>query len=574
MKIWITLSMHELRNARSSLAAAALLTVALLAILHIFDCTPTETATGLPLLWCLCALQFAADSFATDLASRRLATRAALPVGARALWGTKLGSFVMSIALLSGFGIALECTWQAVFGDQGSRLFFIQDLPTIGKALTALALIGSTGMLCSLLVESALTAMLLTSLLLGVLWGLSLAIAETVKLIGPNALSEHPVVVALAIAAIFLLIGYVAFARSQSRLGDAAIRIRAVLVGALVLTLGIAGTAAATSTYWSTYGLEDPRTDIFPPIASPDGRFIAFETMPSGGARDVRLTSVWVLDLKTREHRLIAGPGMLVRKTFGGWEAWSEEEGLYVLSFDRWLFGRKPETLRIRAIDGELHQESIADMPLVTTPRLPDWALVKETRLNKRDVRAVCVQWKERQVERIFEGRLGHDVFISPTPGRVIVRRDKQLVLVDLEPAAERTLIDEGVVYVSVSPDSLALLAHSSESSRKWTTHVISTADGMAMHAPWTQEDRYMPGWISGDDRSHELHLGPMKRGLKPRILDLDLDREIEIDDTNNLFFARVADRGYAMVDLQQNLVWIDRDGKPVRVLIDRSGRR
>ena len=573
MKTWSILLIHELRNARASLAAAALLTLVLLAILHTFGCTPIETATGLPCLWCLCALQFAADSFSTDLASGRLATRATLPVSARALWGAKLASFQASMVLLSGFGIALECIWQTIFGDQEARLLFVQALPTIGKALMALALIGSTGMLCSLLVESALTAMLLTGLLLGLLWGLSLAIVETVKWIGPNALSENPVVVALAIAAIFLYIGFYAFGRAQRRLGDAAIRVRAVLVGALVLTLGIAGTAAATSTYWSTYGLEDPRTQIYPPIASPDGRYIAFETMPSGGASDVRLSSVWVLDLETLEHRLIAGPGRLVGNAYGGWRAWSNEEGLRVSVFDRWLWGQKPATLRIRAVDGELQQESIAELSPIATPPFTDWAFVKETRLHQRDVRAVSVQWKKRQVERTFEGRLGRDIFISPTPGRVLVRRDKKLVLVDLEPATERTLIDAGVTYVSVSPDSLALLVHAGESSKQWITHMISTADGMAMHAPWTRDDSYMPQWIPGDDRSHQVHLCPMKRGLRPRILDLDLDREIEIDDTNNLFFGRVAERGYVMVDLLQNLVWIDREGKVVKVLVDRSSR-
>lgn len=80
MKAHWGLLLHELGNARNSLTAAALLTLVLLALLHVFGGTPTDSATALPFLWSFCALQFAADSFATDLASGRLATRATLPV--------------------------------------------------------------------------------------------------------------------------------------------------------------------------------------------------------------------------------------------------------------------------------------------------------------------------------------------------------------------------------------------------------------------------------------------------------------------------------------------------------------
>ena len=52
---------------------------------------------------------------------------------------------------------------------------------------------------------------------------------------------------------------------------------------------------------------------IFDPIASPDGRFIAFEAQLNGGRGDSPLSSAWVLDLETCERRLIAGPGRLLR---------------------------------------------------------------------------------------------------------------------------------------------------------------------------------------------------------------------------------------------------------------------
>ena len=67
------------------------------------------------------------------------------------------------------------------------------------------------------------------------------------------------------------------------------------------------------------------------------------------------------------------------------------------------------------------------------------------------------------------------------------------------------------------------------------------------------------------------LRLSPMKQGLKPKILDLDSGREVEIDDRQNQFFARIADRGYVMLDKHHDLVWIDKQGKPVKVLVDRN---
>ncbi len=571
MKTWFELLVHDLRNAGTSLGVAAFLTVACLVVLHGTAAGPIQTATALPLLWCLCALLFASDSFATDLASGRLATRATLPVCARSLWSAKLAGFAASLSLIVGLGITLEGGWQWISGGEKSLTIFLGALPPPGKTLTVVALIGSAGMLCSLMVESALTAMLLAGLVLGALWGLSLAALETVKVTGPNTLTENPSTVAVAIAGALLFIGLLAFTRAQRKLGDSAVRVRTVLIGALVLVLGLAGTVTATSMRWSTYGLKDRRLDIFPPIASPDGRFIAFEAAPSGGARDVRLPSVWVLDLETREHHLLAGPGQLTRNAYNdGWKSWTEENGLCVLAQDRWLWTGKPESLRMRAINAELHQESIEDLPLVGAPRLPDWAIVKETRTGKARVRSVYMGWKGKEIERTFEGVLGRDVFVSPTPGRIILRRDKSLVLFDFESGEERALIGGEVGYTSLSPDSRALLVR----TQARETHVLSMTDGSLLHAVWTRDDSHNPGWIQGDDRSHMLQLSPMKRWSNPRILDLDTGREFEVDDSMNWFFARVADRGYVMIDELGNLVWIDREGKLVKVLIDRGGRR
>ena len=568
----LVLLLHELRNARTSLAVAAVLNVVCLAVIHLTAGGPIQAATALPLLWCFCALQFACDSFAVDLSSGRLSTRAALPIGAGALWNSKLAGFTVSLALIAAWGVSLELAWQGWSVGAGGSAAVLGALPSAAKALPIAALIGAVGMTCSLLVDSALTAMLLSSLVLGALWGLSLAIAEGAKVIGPSFLSEHPVAAAFAIAAAFLSICRLAFTRAQRKLGDAAIRTRIVLVGALVLTLGITGAIAGTSTYWETYGLEDPRTNIHPPVASPDGRFIVFEStagaLSNGTARDARLLSVWAVDLDTAKQRLLAGPGMIVRNSFGSaWSSWSEKDGLRIKSLPTWAWEGESRSWRLRVVGDELVQQPIADTPLLCNGRMPEWALVEVARSKKPGVREVRVRWKGTEFERKFDGYLGRDVILSPQPGRVIVRREESLVQVELASSEERTLVDGGVVYVELSPDGQGLLAMMKPPG----TRVLSTVDGSDLHAPWRRGDSHWPRWIHGDERSHLIHLGPTKRGVFPRILDLDSGREIEIADHQNQFFARVADRGFVMIDEHQNLVWIDRDGKPVKVLVKRN---
>lgn len=80
-----------------------------------------------------------------------------------------------------------------------------------------------------------------------------------------------------------------------------------------------------------------------------------------------------------------------------------------------------------------------------------------------------------------------------------------------------------------------------------------------------------MPQWIPGDDRSHELMVMRLGRRNTYRILDLEHGREVELD-SSDWYLARVGERGYVHFDVRGDLVWIDREGKLVKVLIDRGG--
>ncbi|HTF87040.1 MAG TPA: hypothetical protein VK843_01440 [Planctomycetota bacterium] len=580
MSIWSTLLLHEVRNARSSLIAAALLMTGMLALLHVLGRGPIEIEIAGGILICLCALQLSADLFATDLASGRLSTRAALPVSARNLWSAKVGFFVVSIAALASFAILVECGWQRVFGDAASLREFLFALPSPAEAITAIALIGATGMLCSMVVENALTAALLSGLALGTLWGLCQVFADQLTIIKDQWHGVHLATFILLCAGFFLAVGNFAFVRGQRRSNSAAFRVRVALISALIVMLGFTGTVTAANWHYSTLDLSDPRTYICSATASPDGRFIAVQADVAHRVQDApNLRSVWGIDLESGSRQQLAWPGYLCGVDYGG--GWSDRNGLLVFVGDKWHGRNTTSALRLHSIRGELHQQPAEIQDNMPTPRVPDWALVSRERPKKAGSHFLRVRWKDTSFERTFEGdssetRLGWGVLISPTPGRVILRRGQSLVLVDLAHEEQRVLIETGVRYVSPSPDATALLVRTDTQSQ-----ILSSADGRALHEPWPREE-WLPAWIPGDDRSHELSLEPAWRNppsrrhqARPRsnrkILDLDAGREIEVQARFGRCLARVADRGYVHIDEQGNLVWLDREGKLVRVIVDRA---
>jgi hypothetical protein len=146
--------------------------------------------------------------------------------------------------------------------------------------------------------------------------------------------------------------------------------------------------------------------------------------------------------------------------------------------------------------------------------------------------------------------------------------RDGALSRLDLATGDERVLVTDCEHFMDLSPDGQAFLVKT-----KTHTHVLSALDGSALHEPWGRKE-CLPCWIDGDDASHELRLIPFGPITSVHVLDLERARELEIEGLGWNAFARVRDRGYAAVDDQGDLVWLDREGRLVKVLIDRGERR
>ncbi len=588
MKPWTFLVTHELHNARSSLGAAAVLQAFIVGLVHSLKQIPSEAAPAVAIaigvLTTLWTLHLAADCFAGEFSSGRLATRALLPVSSRMLWSAKLAALGISIAALLSVAVAFECGLQLYLGDVETLQAFLVALPPTAESIVVLVLVAAVGVLCSMLVENALTALLLTALVLGAMWGLRLALEDALYLIGERWSRTLWTFLGAVCGPAVLVLGLWTFSRGQRRLGSATVRLRTALMGVAIAMLSLAGTAAAAGWHFTRFGLEDRNLQPYGVVTSPDGRFVALECgMPYySDTKRVRPNSVWLLDLETGEQRLVALCGQLCRNDIGdAWEPWSERLGLQV-EVDDFVRERVGDTLRLDVVEGELREQSIGKFEHAASPHMPDWAQWTRGKSAVGGDSVLRVRWKGTEFEHAFRGdgsetRLGLGIFLSATPGRVLARRADRLVLVDIATSQERVLIDHGVVYARASPDAQALIVHTATES-----HVLSTLDGSALHAPWPTVEG-VPRWIQGDDRNHELFFHPsaiarpspadgrFELSASQRIINLAHDRELELEEPVDVL-GRLGDRGYACFNEHGNLIWIDRAGKLVRVLIDRSG--
>jgi len=579
MKAWLALLAHELRNSRSSLLAAAFLQLLILWLVHRWANTSAEAtrpaAIAIEVLTSLWTLHLAADSFAGDLASGRLGSRALLPISAGHLWSAKLACLALSIAMLAGFAIACECGVQAWLGGTSAIGSFLIEFQSISAWIMRLALIAAVGMLSSLLVTNALTALLLSGLSLLLLWGLQRALVDAGDLVGKRWDRAEWTGFGLVVAAALLALGLWAFARGQRRLGAASVRGRTVLIGVLLAMTALGGSAAAAAWRYGAYGLHDRNLQSLAAIASPDGRFFAFETQFSFShdSSPAPLSSVWVMDVERAKARLIAWPGRLLPNDFGGFlEPWSNERGLQVTKYELYDRFEVDERLRLDVEDGELRERSVLEPEHATSPHLPDWAQWTHGKSAEPDSFVLRVRWKGTELERVFRGdwrssSLVRGVVLSPTPGRALARRDRRLVLVDFEREQEQVLIEALAEHSLLpSPDARAVLVRT-----ETHTHVLSTVDGSPLHAPWSREE-WTAEWIHGDEVSHELLLRPHRTTMPSRVVDLEQAREFELWVSCG-YVTRLADRGYVLCDEHDSLIWIDRDGEPVKTLLDRSRR-
>ena len=579
MKAWLALLAHEFRNSRSSLLAAAVLQLLILWLVHRWANTSAEAvrpaAIAIEVLTSLWTLHLAADSFAVDLASGRLGSRALLPVSSSHLWSAKLACLALSIAMLAGFAITCECGVQAWLGGTSAIGTFLIEFQSISAWLMRLALIAALGMLSSLLVTNSLTALLLSGLNLLLLWGLQRALVDAGTLIGKRWDRAEWIGFGFAVAVWLLALGLWAFARGQRRLGATSVRGRTVVVGVLLAMAALGGSAAAAAWNYGVRGLHDRNLHVMAAVASPDGRFIAFETQFSlpHDSRPGPPSSVWVMDVERAKPRLIAWPGRLLPNDFGGFvEPWSSERGLQVTQFELLDNFEVDEQLRLDALNGELRESSVVEQQRASSPHSPDWAQWTHGRSAASDSFVLRVRWKGTEFERVFRGDWRHSslvrgVVLSPTPGRALARRDSRLVLVDFERDQDQVLIEALTEHSLLpSPDAMAVLVRT-----ETHTHVLSTVDGSPLHAPWSREE-WTAEWIHGDELSHELLLRPHRTTIPDRVVELEQGREFELRVSCG-FVTRLADRGYILCDEHDSLIWIGRDGKPLKTLLDRSSR-
>ncbi len=574
MSTLMTLVRLEAREARTSLFAAACVTAAVLAAVHTFFppdfAAANAAAYSVAILLALWTLYFSADSFATDCASGRMRTKSLLPVSALALWRAKVAFLALTIFSLAAWAIACEYALQSAHGTPRSLAHFGEVLGSMWTGLPFLALVAAAGVLCSLIVESALVAMMLAAIVGGALAGLVLLLSRGLQLAGVEWSPTYWLFATSSGAVLVLAFGAVAFAQGQRQLGLRRVRARVVLVtlGALVVTGGL---GTATELYRrAVAGLEHPRTRFRAATASPDGRYIALEVEASVPYGAEAPHSVFVLDLETREHEVVAWPGMLLRDHWTGYPSpWDGARTLRVARFTLRDWNALDEVVSVEASEDGLDITSTDSLPTSPSRLVPTWADGTSSRKRPDGSNELRVRWPARGLERSFAGDmpatiLGHRIFLSAHAGRVLAVQDGTLRLFDLEDESRADVLATGVTNVSPSPDGSAILVRCED-----TTSALSTADGSPLHEPWSNE-RLSASWVESEGSSRTVVLREFGRGGREFVKDLDTGVQFELALGGHELLHRLGDRGFVFVDCGGDLLWVDPRGERIAVLVDR----
>ncbi len=246
------LTRRQLLEARLSLAVGALATSATLGAVHAWFPGPAAvseaSALAISVLSALWTLYFASDSFAGDSASGRLATLSTLPISTRALWASRLGFVALASLAQLVWAIAAGYAGQFAFGDARSLEHFDDALSSYVPWVFALPVLASAAMLASLVVESALAAMIGSLLTLG---AVALLLSLSKRALAPSGVDidgvvEHANSVGLGAACALLALGAFVFARGQRRLGCRQARARATLVA---LAIGFTSGGVVSAAY-------------------------------------------------------------------------------------------------------------------------------------------------------------------------------------------------------------------------------------------------------------------------------------------------------------------------------------
>lgn len=582
MSAVLALVARQLRDARITLIVALLANALLLGGVHAWFPLPVAVAEAsvfavgaLAVLW---TLYFTSDAFASDSASGRLATEALLPISARTLWLSRVTFVALAALAQVAAAVVTAALLQRFLGNAPSLEHFEAALSSLAIHWPALAVLGAAGLLGSLVVESALAAMLTTLLLLAGI-GLAGTVAGRALIlcgvdVEPSMVQARWMCIALAIA--FLMLGAFAFERGQRRLGSRSVRALHIgwPIGALLLVGGVA-TAAERGRRLSVE-LENPRLRYLQASANSNGRTLALEVQHDLPGNDDPPPIVWLLDLDSGARELIARPGSIERDRYvHSALEWTDSRPLRVVATDSLVYSRSVRVLDVRSTPSSWEVTTRAeDVALeerwLSTRILPAWAKVERIRRGDRDDTTI-VHWTERALSARFDGGFGDTVpggAILPTPmaGLVLARRGDSLVLHSIESGEERAVIANGVLgRMWPSPSGSAVIV-----STERATSVLDAATGSPLHEPWPR-DAASVQWVDSSDDARVVAVRPFKEPSQARIVDLDGGSSFEIPwSPTQPLLHRVATRGYVYVRADGDLVLVDFDGRFMKVLVDR----
>ncbi|MCY3004137.1 MAG: hypothetical protein NTV21_20270 [Planctomycetota bacterium] len=578
MKTLLRLVVQQARDNRAALVVAPLASAVVLG--GVFAWFPGPNAVGeatayaIGALTALWTLYFAADSFASDGATGRLATLALLPVRARTLWSSRvafvaLTSFGQGLFAL-GFGLGLHAT----LGSTDSFEACIDGLRPMWPWLPSLAVIAAAAMVASLVVETALAAMIGSLLALG---AIGLAAAPAVRALAIVGVDVTPalrngVLLQVLLALAFLALGAHTFVRGQRRLGSRSVRAwQATWPVLATLTLGGLASAAEYSRR-TAVELENPRLRFGVGSASEDGRYVVVEARFDVPGNSDSPPSAWLLDCETGARTLLArAADVLTDRYVGRQVVWDDEHPLRVLEHSPLAWRDQVALVEVEIGSVGAPSTRRTHVPLdaawtTTTRQIPSWAHVERIRRRGSDDVTV-VRWGER--ERRFDGPTVwpvRAVFPTPEPGVLLVVRAGELLRIDMASDEERVLLSGVDGWIDPSPDGSALLLPTEDAQ-----HVLDSRSGTPLREPFSRHGVSV-SWVDAPDSSRVLRLIPVGvRGAPTRVLDLDTGTEFEIDrELGQPLFLRLCERGYLYVRRDGDLVLTSLDGASERVLVDR----
>lgn len=580
MSAFLSLLARQVRDNRGALVVAPLASAVVLAGVSAWFPGPNAvgeaTAYAIGALTALWTLYFAADSFASDGATGRLATLALLPVRARTLWSSRVAFVALAsvgqglFALGSGLGLHVG------LGSELSMEACVAGLRPMLPWVPSLAVIAAAAMVASLVVETALAAMIGSLLALG---AIGLAAAPALRALALSGIDVTPalrngVLLQVLLAVAFLALGAHAFVRGQRRLGSRSVRAwQATWPVLATLTLGSIASAAEYSRR-TAVELENPRLRYRSAAASKDGRHVVLEAHFDLPGNDGPLPSAWLLDIESGQRELLGRAADVLSDRFTGRQlAWDAEHPLRIRDFGALVWRDRVELIEV-AIGAEGGARVRREMMTMDagfsfqTTLVPSWANVERIRRRGSDDVTV-VRWGDR--ERRFDGQMGRVwpvrvIFPTPEPGVLLVVRDGQLLRIDMADDEEHVVLSGVDSWIDPSPDGSAVLLRTKDASL-----VLDSRSGSPLRAPFPRDEAYV-AWVDAPDASRVLWM--LRPGIRdPLTLVLDIDTGIELElerDLEHPLLVRVGARGYLYVRGDGDLVLTSLDGSSERVIVDR----